>query len=348
MTGEINGQTQYDLVMQGGFKGASRVGGAKEACRPVASADAVLFLKAFTLVELLVVIGIIAVLIGLLLPSLQGARQAAQQTACAAKLHAIVIAATTHAQNHRGYYPLVGTLPGCRPADLDDAYSTKYDFTYILPGDGLCPLPITFSLATDMSFPLVALKTDLTTLNADLYTNNNGVSRLFICPGQATSFSDLEQPLVLFVGENPGTIYSYWQPTSYIFNEAVCGWGVEVTGDLASDQITRLRGKAASVHQPAATMFVADGLGGDPNSRGFWGNPNNLGMGTLYNNQIYPPVTIADAYRGDADSSQPAGDTQNFDTHRHRGRMNIGFCDGHVESRMISIGDLSKVYLLAP
>jgi prepilin-type processing-associated H-X9-DG protein/prepilin-type N-terminal cleavage/methylation domain-containing protein len=61
--------------------------------------------KAFTLVELLVVVGIITLLLAILLPAVSRARQQAQATTCASNVRQLLTAAFAYAAENRDYWP---------------------------------------------------------------------------------------------------------------------------------------------------------------------------------------------------------------------------------------------------
>src|SRR5881227_1133697 len=82
-------------------------------------------LRAFTLVELLVVIGIIALLISMLLPTLNKAREAGRQVKCLANMRNLSNALIQFTNDNRGYMPGGGGTSVTKGPDTNFANATS-------------------------------------------------------------------------------------------------------------------------------------------------------------------------------------------------------------------------------
>ena len=273
--------------------------------------------RGFTLVELLVVIAIIGILMGLLLPAVQNAREAGRRTTCFNNLYQMAFAATRHSDTN-------GFIPGWR-----NAASTSgqvYGWPVLL-------LP--FLERRDLSTALTAVAPSVSAKTS--YLN------IYLCP---TSPPESQADAWISYAGNAGYGSKLEVTASGIDGK---GNGVMVDTSLTGNQSNRIDVDYVSNGDGASnTLVLTEKCGTRVTKLPKWSNqisvpPTNpisltdvsatsstyssipvfLFAGSAATNAWTPPTTT-----GFSGSSNTTDDR--FPSSNHPGGVGVAFCDGHV------------------
>ncbi len=264
----------------------------------------------FSLIEVLVVVGMIALLLAILLPSLSGAREQARAAVCGTSLKQISLAATAYGQEHHGW--MVGSPNtsgnGARPGFAAGNYTPTANHDHypaLQVFDWACPLLKEFGARAPRGFK-------------QRYTA--AVTVVPQCPSNRRRTGPVNYPALtdLIPADTLAPSYAMSRYFTYVGNNAQTG---EVAGTLwwhedcippdytpKLDRIAQPAGKAflADAHIVSKTQGEIANANWGFSSQGAWRSHDD------------GPVT----YRGDYLREE---------MWRHRGKINIAAFDGHVE-----------------
>lgn len=153
--------------------------------------------KGFTLIELLVVIAIISLLVSILLPSLQKAKETANRSVCMSNLHNLCMTMHIYAEDYKGLFPPVRVSATIVPFQVgtsitNSAYHSGFglllDWNIIDGTPTACPseyipnLDLLFCPGDTIYRPLRRNGTGLTLSGPEgLYYNYTGYNYVYIC-----------------------------------------------------------------------------------------------------------------------------------------------------------------------
>lgn len=221
---------------------------------------------AFTLVELLVVIAIIGILVALLLPAIQAAREAARRTECKNKLRQIGVGMLNHVDSFK-VFPTGGAGPSPQIQDYVDTGGKPFGVRKQGLGWGYQILPY----LEEGTVRSIVNQDSLEDINIPLY----------VCPSRRQG-----QSAVTDQGTVKLTDYAAAQPCTFTVPAAVSG-----LGSLG----TRTPYTAVEPAQLAAQY-------GTTVLHSFWGGKNNAGPALSvklmpYRSGVYDGVIVRSRYR---------------------------------------------------
>lgn len=263
--------------------------------------------SAFTLIEMLVVVSIIALLMALLLPSLAGARRHTRGIKCLAHLHVFGQGMAMYADENRDML-VPGRLPKVDNCNwfADLAGRRKFRPTFVAmmsPQVGVPPFADAQECGTGVD------------RSGEMGDRQDFASPLYVCP-QVSDWTD----------ERNG---SYGYNYQFLGNSRL--FDAQVATSFKNWPVRR-----TAVQAPVSTVAVADGMGTAaayaPSARGDY--DNNARDGERIGNEGFnldPPLVdpkmgeMCDIEAGHRSAADP----------RHAGRSNVLWCDGHADAQTL-------------
>jgi prepilin-type N-terminal cleavage/methylation domain-containing protein/prepilin-type processing-associated H-X9-DG protein len=289
---------------------------------------------AFTLIELLVVIAIIGILVALLLPAVQAARESARRMQCTNNLKQISLAVHNYADSHNafpvGCYSccwgtwLVGILPYVEQKQLFDNY------VYF----GAVPDPVTPNVAQsnlNSRYAGVPNRANVTTKQLMAYT----------CPSDSIG----ARPTIFngitfhnYVGNHGNTALLRDSPLGVTSTGAPNEYGgapfIQVASTVSSPQVVRLSEVVDGLSNTLLFSETVQGQDGDLRGFAWWNGgahfetlippnsslPDRVEQNCIPTNIRNPPCTIVGAVNPRSIAARS----------RHPGGVGASFCDGSV------------------
>ena len=285
--------------------------------------------RAFTLVELLVVIGIIALLISILLPSLSAARRNANTVKCLSNLRQIGTAMQLYADDFKGAIPVV--RQDYPDPDVNPSATSRYYWW-------------------DMVTPYLARLNKITKEQTTDELNEARQSVIWGCT-EWTARMDLDLATGAFYPGYGMNVNPYYTAKFSTFDraQALCRWGPP---PVSSSVYLGKYYKLGSITSAAERMMVADAF--------LWIIDARVSSGSGVNSLPGEPVDWKTGYAG---MTGQAGQ-MDYDLYRHAGKLprsngvfydktgkvacNAVFFDGHAAT-LTGIEDAYKaIFIKAP